>query len=106
MQFFKVKTVEETFAMIEEKIPAIKDTEERSLEEALHYILAVPITAQENVPGFDRSTVDGYAVKAKDTYGTSDSMPGFLTVVGEVKMGESAAIPVGQGKQSMSRQVE
>jgi molybdopterin molybdotransferase len=98
VQFFKVKTVEETFAMIEEKIPAIKDTEERSLEEALDYVLASCITAQENVPGFDRSTVDGYAVKAKDTYGSSDSMPGFLTVVGEVKMGESAAIPVGQGE--------
>ncbi len=98
MQFFKVKTVEETFAMIEEKIPAIKNTEERSLEEALDYVLAASVTAQENVPGFDRSTVDGYAVKAKDTYGSSDSMPGFLTVVGEVKMGESAAIPVGQGE--------
>lgn len=98
VQFFKVKTVEETFAMIEEKIPAIKNTEERSLEEALDYVLAASVTAQENVPGFDRSTVDGYAVKAKDTYGSSDSMPGFLTVVGEVKMGESAAIPVGQGE--------
>jgi molybdopterin molybdotransferase len=98
VQFFKVKTVEETFEMIEEKIPAIKDTEIRSLEEALNYILAVPVTAKENVPGFDRSTVDGYAVKARDTYGTSDSMPGFLTVVGEVAMGESAGIPVGPGE--------
>ncbi|MEH7180745.1 molybdopterin molybdotransferase MoeA [Neobacillus vireti] len=98
MQFFKVKTVEETFAMIEEKIPHITHTEERSLEDALDYILAVPVTAKENVPGFDRSTVDGYGVRAKDTYGSSDSMPGFLTVVGEVKMGESAAIPVGQGE--------
>ncbi|WP_090762548.1 gephyrin-like molybdotransferase Glp [Bacillus sp. OK048] len=98
MQFFKVKTVEETYAMIEEKIPAIKDTEVRPLEEALDYILAACVTAQENVPSFDRSTVDGYAVRAKDTYGSSDSMPGFLTVVGEVKMGESAAIPVGQGE--------
>jgi molybdopterin molybdotransferase len=97
VQFFKVKTVEETFAMIEEKVTAIKHTEEVPLEEALHLILAVPVTAKENVPGFDRSTVDGYAVKAKDTYGSSDSMPGFLTVVGEVKMGESASIPVGQG---------
>lgn len=97
VQFFKVKTVEETFAMIQEKVTAIKHTEEVPLEEALHLILAVPVTAKENVPGFDRSTVDGYAVKAKDTYGSSESMPGFLTVVGEVKMGESASIPVGQG---------
>ena len=83
MQFFKVKTVEETFALIEEKIPAIKQTEVRVLEEALHYILAEPVTAQENVPSFDRSTVDGYAVRAKDTYGSSESMPGFLRSQGK-----------------------
>lgn len=98
MKFFKVKTVEETFALIDEKIPHITKTEVRVLEEALHYILAEPVIAKENVPGFDRSTVDGYAVKAKDTYGSSESMPGFLTVNGEVKMGEIAAHAVGQGE--------
>lgn len=98
MQFFKVKTVEETFALIDAQIPAITETEVRPLEEALHYILAVPVTAKENVPGFDRSTVDGYAVKAKDTYGSSESMPGFLTVTGEVKMGESACCQVDSGE--------
>nr|WP_263324103.1 gephyrin-like molybdotransferase Glp [Neobacillus sp. Marseille-Q6967] len=98
MQFFKVKTVEETFTLIDDKITRIQDTEERPLEEALHYILAVPVTAKENVPGFDRSTVDGYAVKAKDTYGSSESMPGFLTVAGEVRMGEAADISVNSGE--------
>jgi molybdopterin molybdotransferase len=95
MQFFKVKTVEETFALIEEEIPSIKEVEVRGIEDALHYILAETVTAKENVPGFNRSTVDGYAVKAKDTYGSSESMPGFLNVVGEVKMGEEALLHVG-----------
>ncbi|PLS03876.1 molybdopterin molybdotransferase MoeA [Neobacillus cucumis] len=98
MQFFKVKTVEETFALIDEKIPAIKQTEVRELSEALHYILASPVAAKENVPSFDRSTVDGYAVRAKDTYGSSESMPGFLTIAGEVKMGEVPTAEVTQGK--------
>ncbi|MFH7473830.1 molybdopterin molybdenumtransferase MoeA, partial [Pseudomonas syringae pv. tagetis] len=62
-----------------------------------HYILAEPVTAKENVPSFDRSTVDGYAVKAKDTYGSSESMPGFLTVSGVVKMGEVPHVVVGPG---------
>ena len=44
---------------------------------------------RENVPGFRRSSVDGYAVKAKDTFGSSENMPGFLNVAGEVKMGEA-----------------
>lgn len=98
MQFFKVKTVEETFAQIDEMIPTIQQTDIRALEDALHYILAEPVVAKENVPGFDRSTVDGYAVRAADTYGSSESMPGFLTLVGEVKMGEMAEIPVGMGE--------
>ena len=97
MQFFKVKTVEETFALIEEYIPVTPQKEVRVLEEALHYILAEPVVAKENVPSFDRSTVDGYAVKAKDTYGSSESMPGFLTVTGEVKMGEVPHSVVGSG---------
>lgn len=98
MKFFKVKTVEETFQLIDELIPVTRQTEVRPLEDALHYILAEPVTAAENVPGFDRSTVDGYAVRANDTYGSSESMPGFLTMVGEVKMGEIAAVPVEQGE--------
>jgi molybdopterin molybdotransferase len=97
MQFFKVKTVEETFALIEEYIPVTPHKEVRGLEEALHYILAEPVVAKENVPSFDRSTVDGYAVKAKDTYGSSESMPGFLSVTGEVKMGEVPHSMVGPG---------
>ncbi|QCJ44931.1 molybdopterin molybdotransferase MoeA [Bacillus sp. S3] len=97
MRFFKVKTVEETFALIEENIPAIEQTVVKELGDALHFILAAPVEAKENVPSFDRSTVDGYAVRAKDTYGSSESMPGFLNVVGEVKMGEVPAVEAGHG---------
>lgn len=98
MQFFKVKTVEETFALIDRKIGTITETEIRPLKEALHFILAEDVLALENVPGFDRSTVDGYAVMAKDTFGSSESMPGFLNVTGEVHMGEEASQPVGRGE--------
>lgn len=98
MEFFKVKTVEETFSLIDRMIAKIGETENRPIADALHYVLAKPVMAKEDVPGFDRSTVDGYAVNAKDTFGTSETMPGFLTVVGEVKMGEQAVKPVGRGE--------
>jgi len=98
MQFFKVKTVEETFALIQENITKVGEVSVCALEEALHCILAEPVSADENVPAFDRSTVDGYAVVAKDTYGSSESMPGFLTVSGEVKMGEAATKPLSRGE--------
>lgn len=98
MQFFKVKTVEETFAEIENLIKAIKDTEEIPLEKSLHRIIAEDIVATESVPSFPKSTVDGYAVKAKETFGSSETMPGFLNVVGSVAMGEEATTPLRNGE--------
>ena len=52
------------------------------LEEALGGILAEDVYAKEPVPGFDRSTVDGYAVRSADTAGASDSVPVFLRITG------------------------
>ena len=98
MEFFKVKTVEETISLIDEKINKIDSTVILPLEQALHYVLAQPVLAAENVPGFDRSTVDGYAVRARDTFGSSETMPGFLNIVGEVKMGEQASKQVERGQ--------
>ena len=60
-------------------------------------ILAEDITADEYVPDFNRSTVDGYAVKASDTFGCSDSIPALLTLSGAVKMGEAADFKISSG---------
>ena len=65
---------------------------------ANHRILASNITAHEPLPSFDRSTVDGYAIKSSDSYGASDSLPVYLELAGEVKMGAIAEIPVETGK--------
>ena len=89
MRFFQVKSVEETFALINEMVEPLTEKMTLSLPEALHYVLAGDVYVRENVPPFRRSTVDGYAVKARDSFGASESLPGFLTVVGEVKMGQA-----------------
>jgi molybdopterin molybdotransferase len=57
------------------------------LVQALRRVPAAPVTAPHPLPGFARSTVDGYAVRAADTYGVSEGLPGYLTVTGEVAMG-------------------
>ena len=57
------------------------------LAEALHRVPAWPVTAPHALPGFARSTVDGYAVRAADTYGVSDGLPGYLQLTGAVLMG-------------------
>jgi molybdopterin molybdotransferase len=57
------------------------------LPEALRRVPAGPVRAPHPLPGFARSTVDGYAVRAADTYGVSESLPGYLTLAGAVRMG-------------------
>lgn len=60
--------------------------------------LAEDIPCSEMVPGFRRSSVDGYAVKSGDTQGASESLPVFLEVIGEVAMGQEAAQTVKSGQ--------
>lgn len=98
MQFYKVKTVEETIDIIRNNVQPIQETLTLSLEESLGNILAKDVISGEDVPGFTRSTVDGYAVQAKDTFGSSESMPSFLTVNGQVEMGEEVKISLSSGQ--------
>jgi len=62
--------------------------EEVSLEQCLERILGQDICSKENIPPHPRSVMDGYAVKAGETFGATEGMPAYLRVSGEVKMGE------------------
>ena len=85
-----VKTPEEVLALIEEEFDFAGQPELVQLPAALGRTLAEDIAAEEYVPDFDRSTVDGYAVRAKDTFGCTDAIPAILPLQGEVLMGEGA----------------
>lgn len=56
------------------------------------------IIAPEDLPGFNRSTVDGFAVKASDTFGAKETSPQYLTVVGEIAMGEPPSFSLFPGQ--------
>ncbi len=68
------------------------ETEVLPLSACLGRVLAEDITANEYVPDFDRSTVDGYAVRASDTFGCSDSTPAILKLRGIVGMGQASGL--------------
>lgn len=88
-----VMTPDEVLQVIREEFSEIEDFYETvALDTAVGRILAEDVTAEEFVPGFNRSTVDGYAVRASDTFGCSDAIPAILPVCGEVKMGEEGAV--------------
>lgn len=57
------------------------------LSQAAGRVIACDVVAEEGVPAFDRSTVDGFAVVASDTFGCSDALPALLDLAGEVEMG-------------------
>ncbi|MBE6878631.1 MAG: molybdopterin molybdotransferase MoeA [Ruminococcaceae bacterium] len=73
-------------------------TERITIENAVGRVLAADAEAQENVPDFYRSTVDGYAVKATDTQGASESIPTFLRVVEDVAIGNPAKSTIKSGE--------
>ena len=85
-----VKTPEEVLALIETEFEKIAQSETVSLADAMGRVLAEDIAATEYVPDFNRSTVDGYAVSSKDTFGCTDAIPAILTLQGEVLMGQGA----------------
>jgi len=64
-----------------------KNRENINIKDALNRILSKNIQTLINLPGFNRSTMDGYAVKAEDSFGVSESLPAYLRVVGEIHMG-------------------
>ncbi|MGG0935176.1 gephyrin-like molybdotransferase Glp [Brevibacillus centrosporus] len=98
MKFFHVKTVAETLEVIAGEFKPNRPPIEVSLIDALDMVLAEDVFSDEQVPHFARSTVDGYAVRARDTYGASDSLPAFLDVTGKIDMGKSAVQPVKEGQ--------
>jgi molybdenum cofactor synthesis domain-containing protein len=94
-----VKTVTEVNIIIENFFGKNQTGIERvHLVSALDRVLAKDIFATEFVPNFDRSTVDGYAVKALDVFGCSDSIPAMLTLAGESIMGEHISLQLNKGQ--------
>jgi molybdopterin molybdotransferase len=87
-EFFTVKAVSEALA---EFRPAHRTPVENvQLAAAGGRVPVAPIVASNALPGFDRSSVDGYAVRARDTFGASEGIPAYLRVTGAVRMGARA----------------
>ncbi len=68
-----------------------------NIADSLGMVLSKDITSPENLPHFSRSTVDGYAVAADDTYGASEGVPSYLDLVSEVVMGMESAFLLNKG---------
>ncbi len=94
--FFKVVTPQEARKLLLDSSAVgkerIKTTQARSR------VLAEDLYSQVNLPHFHRAAMDGYAVKAQDTFGASTSLPAYLTLVGTVEMGQQVTRPLAKGE--------
>ena len=75
------------------------DQESIPLQLARQRVLAQDVVSQEALPPFSRSTMDGYAVRASDTFGCSEAEAALLNVIGEIAMGApGGALSLGSGQ--------
>jgi len=96
-EFFNVLPPDDARELLFKHI-AVLSSEIISSKKALGRVTAVSVHAPHALPSFRRSTMDGYAVKAADTYGATESLPAFLEIVGEVPMGKAAHVALQTGQ--------
>ena len=95
-QFLDLQSVDTLFSHIDAMAPL--ESETVPLELAFNRVLAEDFLAPEDLPGFNRSSMDGFAVVAKDVFGASEGLPAFLEYRGECPMGEKPSITVEAGQ--------
>jgi putative molybdopterin biosynthesis protein len=96
--FRKLLTFDEAKKAIDRLELAALGSEEILLLDAYNRVLAGDVVSALDIPPFDRSTVDGYAVKAEDTFGAEENQPVHLKVCGTVSVGELPSVKVSKGE--------
>lgn len=96
--FFKVKTPDEVHGILRDIARSMPTETVKLSEDILGRVLAKDILSPVDLPGFDRAIMDGFAVKAQDTFGASSGSPAYLNLAGEVKIGQVAAVKVAPGQ--------
>ncbi len=94
--YFKVVDLDEVLSFVP-SFP-IKKTEKVDIVNAYGRVLAIDIIADSNLPGFSRSTMDGFAVKAQTTFGATEGNPALAEIKGDIAMGETSDFSIGPGE--------
>lgn len=94
-EFLNLLPPDEARQRLLEFLPQKIQIESLLTENATGRVTARDVRANEPLPAFPRSTVDGYAVRSADTFGASDTLPAYLAQIGEVPMGDAPAFKLG-----------
>lgn len=93
-QFFQVMPVSDVLELMTRHIEHRLPVETIPTRTAFDRVLAQAPVAPHDLPEFPRSTMDGYAVRAQDTFGASPTLPAYLQVVGTVSMGNIPEVSI------------
>ena len=97
-EFFKVLAPDDALRTLLERLDPSVAQELAPAHRSLGRVTAQEITSPEDLPAFPRSTMDGYSVRSADTFGSSEGLPAYLEVVGEVAMGETQRARLSSGQ--------
>jgi molybdopterin molybdotransferase len=93
-ELFTVVPPQDALEILLTRCTPVARTETLALEDAVGRVTAAEIRAAETLPAFARSTMDGYAVIAADTFGASESAPAYLHLCGEIAMGSAPTLRI------------
>ncbi|MYE54589.1 MAG: molybdopterin molybdenumtransferase MoeA [Chloroflexi bacterium] len=97
-EFFNVLAPQAAFEAIEPMLRADVEVDVVPTSDALGRVTAEDVVSPEDLPAFARSTMDGYSVRSRDTFGASEGLPAYLDLVGEVPMGRATEVELGIGQ--------
>lgn len=97
--FRKLMTLDEAKQVIDQYFkPTPLGDEDVALLEAYNRVLKENVVSKLDIPPFNRSTVDGYAVNAEDTFGADENQPVRLKITGAVNVGEQPNLALGKSE--------
>ena len=97
-EFFNVRSPALALAALRPRLSPIADWETVAAPDALGRVLARDVRSPEDLPTFARSTMDGFSVRARDTFGASESLPALLEVVADIPTGTVSPVRLGVGE--------
>lgn len=100
-EFFNVLAPDAAFEVLREHLSTLEGESVES-STALGRVTAQQISSPEELPAFSRSTMDGFSVRASDTYGASEGLPAYLELAGEVPMGQAATVSLTTGQAAVA----
>ena len=101
-EFFNVRPPRQAFEELLPHLAPVVDIETIETKDALGRTIARDVSSPENLPAFPRSSMDGFSVRASDTFGASESLPALFEIVGDIPTGESSDVHIGTGEAAVA----